>query len=325
MVDSSGNKSWIRKTGAAMVIALAVLAISVSVQMVSYANSPGPVSSVTIQGESIPQDTDRLELLIPISEEDAAYCLYNEEFEKITGLSPDSEIVTYRDEEGYVSYCAHMKGATCRTWENDLGESRRLWIYDFGCESSIDGQRHLRYIQEQFGSIKVAALDENGAVLRVSAKTEIMPKNRGGYLTSLHYNGTTGKLKAGIYERHSLSGIFRSLLFSLLWILLAPDGLLFHMVLTVIVECATAYLFRIGHLLTVAKVNAFSNLLFNLLMLCAGGSYLPKLIFLELVVVMGEYRFYRKRFEGVGTRHLMAFTLTANIASMVCGMLTAGI
>ncbi|MDO5406312.1 MAG: hypothetical protein Q4F28_03140 [Eubacteriales bacterium] len=326
LMDLIRKNIWMRNICVAFVFGLTVFGCFASGQMVSYANSPAPAGSFTIYGDELPQETDRLELLIPISEGDAAYMLYNEKFEELTGLDPDSEIVTYRDAEGYVSYCAHMAGATCRTWENDLGERRTEWAFDFGVNGTVEGQSHLKYIQEQFGAIKVAVLDDAGAVLQVSTKAAIAPKSRRGYLTSgLRYNGTTGELDANIYEGYSLSSILGALLSSLFWLLFAPGGLIFHMMLTVIVECVAAYLFKIGSILTVAKVNLFSNLLFNLLMQCMGGNYVAKLVFLELVVVMGEYWYYRKKFDEIGTRKLAIFTLTANIASLVCGLLTAAI
>lgn len=313
-------KKWLRIWVLGFVVIYTVFAS----QIISYANSPAPAGSFTIYGRNVPEKTERLELLIPIGEDDPAYLSCNEIFEALTGLSPDSEIATYVDSDGYVSYCAHMKGATCKTWERELGDGRMEQVFDFGINGSVDGHSHLEYIQKNFGTIKVAALDENGTVLQVSSEAQIAPKKNRGYLTSgLHFDGATGELQAHIFGGYSIFSILGALLSSLFWLLLRPGGLVFHVVLTVVVECVTAYFFGIRRLTMVAKVNMSSNLLFNLLMQFSVGSYFSRMIFLEFVVVLGEYQIYRKLFATEEIKHLKAFVLVANGVSLVCGLLTA--
>lgn len=65
---------------------------------------------VSIDEQSIPEDTAYIDFLMPIPTEDEAYVDFNEANGELYGISQDSEIVTYC-EDGFVSYTFHVSDA----------------------------------------------------------------------------------------------------------------------------------------------------------------------------------------------------------------------
>lgn len=316
----------IRKAGRQLAMAfLAVLLFLAAAPSFSYANSPAPARSINIWVEEMPEEGVYVELLIPIGEDDEAYTDYNEKAEQARGLTEASEIVSYRDEDGYVSYLAHMRGAV--VLQRESSSDHRMIVCSFGDGAREGRYTHLEYMQEHFGTVKAAILDRDGRVLTVSDETRIRPeKSRTGrdreYLAySMSYYPATGKLSASFVD----SGIGNFDIFIYAFILFL---MIIYASFTGLVESGIAWLFRIGPLRKIVLVNFVSNLIFNSILIVSeileagsafGMTYVTRVLIGEFLVMVSEYRVYRWMFPGERRSKLFVFTVVANLVSLAGG------
>lgn len=278
---------------------------------VSLANSPAPARAIYISPKNVPEEAVFLDLLIPMSQEDPYYSIFNSDMGEEVALIESAPIARYKDGEGYISYSFHMKNAASQM---KLLENR---FCSFG-EGVYAGEKtHLEYIIQNLGTIKVAVLDETGTVLAVSEEVSIK-MNRGEYLVGMiGYDCSSGKLEPSIYRGGQSST-------ALLFIAILAVSMIIRALLTALVESVIAWALKIRPLSTVFTLNIVSNLLFNLLlafsMMILQMQYLLFVAVGELTVVWAEYTFYRIRLKSYDRRHLLGFVIIANLASLLLGM-----
>lgn len=97
-----------KKRIATVVLAL-VLCLGLAVEVFAYL--PSRSYAVVVYPELIPEGTVYIDLLMQIPETNKGYVSYNESNGTLYGIGEESEIVTYCDEEGFVSYTFHISDA----------------------------------------------------------------------------------------------------------------------------------------------------------------------------------------------------------------------
>lgn len=287
----------------------------------SPANSPAAAGWIVISPENVPEEAVFLELLIPMSQEDPHYRSFNQSGANETGLTSSAPIVGYMDEGGYISYTFHMENAVSKLkLEKRDGEQDGCYPCRFGEGAFAGSQSHLEYIQRNFKTIKAALLDAEGNILAISHAASIDP-GRSGYLSgSIMYDCETGQLSPGFYEGNTLGII---LMIGMV-LLAVPFTLAVRALFSSTVESAVSLAFGIRPRSTVFMVNIISNLTFNLLLiLCTGLFRIPYLVFVtagEIVAAAAEYSIYCRVLKSFSRTRLMAFSVTANLASLVLGL-----
>lgn len=314
-------KPWKEKRQFWMVVSAMALLLA-AVPFFSFANSAAPAQAVNIWVYEMPEKGAYLELLIPMEESDRAYTSFNETMDQVRGFTPDSEIASYRDEKGYISYFAHMRGAVASQTER---VSDNAVFCSFGDGAIEGGCTHLEYMQEHFGTIKAAVLDREGRILAVSDEASIRPEkdrfgNEKGYLAyGITYNPVTGELQTSFGG--SGGGTFAA--FAVIFFLL-----IVHAVFTAAAECGVGWLFRIRPLGKIAVVNLLSNLIFNILLVISemtgagsmfGMTYLTRVVIGEILTAACEYLIYCRIFPEEKHARLLVFTAAANLVSLTGG------
>lgn len=283
---------------------------------VSLANSPARARSVVITPRNIPEGTRFLDLLIPMSKDDPYYCSFNQSMGEATGLTGTAPIAGYTDEDGYISYSFHMEGAV-----SDMLLEETIYSYAFGEGAYAGGQTHLEYIQQNFGTIKVALLDGAGEILAVSDEASIKT-GRSGYLAgTIAYDCSMGRLSPSIYKGNGIGMLPAATIV----VLLSSAALAVRAVFTAAVESVVSLVFRIRPWTTVFVVNMISNMIFNLLLIMGTAMLqIPYLSFVtagEIIVVWAEYSVYRRRLVSGSRSRVLGFTITANLISLILGIL----
>lgn len=287
---------------------------------VSLANSPARASCIAISPENVPEEAKYLELLIPMPQDDPYYCEFNQAAGSQTALTQSAPIVSYCDEDNYISYSFHMENAVSQMELKGDGDEYHYYSYQFGSGAYADGLSHLEYIQQNFGTIKAALLDEDGNILAVSEAASIRA-GRSGYLTpTIGYDCADGKLTASIYKGNTVKTIFLIGLVLLMQLALLGGRAIF----TAAVETAVSLAFRIRPWSTVFIVNLISNLIFNVTLILLGiFTQIPYLVLVtagEILVVAAEYSVYRRRLAAYSRVRLMSFSIIANLCSLLLGL-----
>ncbi len=128
---------------------------------------------VDLDAEKMPQGTKYVELLLPISESDECYVVFNEANGEKYNISADSEI-SKLNSDGFVSYTFHVSDAV-----SEMAPQYDEWgtIVTFApiayADLSREGTYDCDYLAEKYKEAKFAYLDEDGKVLGVSNSAKV--------------------------------------------------------------------------------------------------------------------------------------------------------
>ena len=287
---------------------LMLLAVFLMVFPISAsANGPGETIEYYIYLEGFPEGTVYVDLLIPMERNDPHYTdlvdrNLPEEF------TPESQIVTYH-EDGFCSYTFHYKDARSdiSVGHNNavsfFGEYSAMPVFDFD---------HLQDIYDR-GEIQLAMLDRQGNILQVSSRFSVILRNPFAYFTGcFYYDAATDQ-----WEQQSFISYFGMILYVFLSLI--------GVVVTCLVERLAAWPFGLGKAYgrTILLTNVVSQVVMRLahifLHILLIRSYIWTVILLELPVYTCEYLFYRKRMKDISWKRVLAYTGTANTASLIIG------
>jgi len=291
----------------ALIVLLSMLLL---LPMQVWANSPPPKPWFEIVLRDLPQGTAYVDMLVYLPESDPFYTEL-EERNLPQGFSSQSEIVTYCEDD-FRSYTFHYMDAqsaigvkkidpVCFFFENpDIGEPIR--------------HAHIEDVKAK-GEIRLALLDKEGNILHVSPTFRLEIRTFLGTLDGdFVYNGADDTLE--IRENPATAFAYVG------YALLAWLGLL----LTCLVEWLVAVFMGLENRTVVVKVNRVSQILMHVLYIALYSvifwRYTVALIVLELLVYVGEfvcYRFWLMR--DIPVKKCLLFTVTANTASLILGML----
>ena len=273
------------------------------------ANSPPPKDFFDVQFSNLPEGTVYLDLLVYLPESDPYYTPL-EEANLPEGISPDAQIVTYCQED-FRSYTFHYRDA--KSVIAVKGTKTVTYFFDNTVYGSNIRYQHLDDVLAK-GEIRLAMLDSEGNILRISPIFRLETRKFMGYLKrDFVYNAADDTLQ--IEEGINTFGY-------VLYVFLAGVGFL----LTWLVEWLVSVLMGLQDKAEVRKVNLVSQTLMHILYIAFYSlifwRYTAALILLELLVYAGEficYRFWLMR--DIPAKKCLIFVMIANTASLVLGML----
>ncbi|MBQ6464883.1 MAG: hypothetical protein IJJ43_01270 [Oscillospiraceae bacterium] len=184
---------WKRGRGLACFL-LAVLLLSLlPVSACAWARAPWFYADAACS--DIPEGAKYLDLLLPLSEEDEAWCAYEEDNGQRYQIPAESEIVRYR-EEGYQSYTFHIRGARSEMaldrveknywmdyWTTGTHAPSEVYRVVYGEEAAWDLYAHAPELKKA----RFAYLDEEGRILSVTNESSIYPNKRVGLVRITYY------------------------------------------------------------------------------------------------------------------------------------------
>lgn len=295
----------------ALVLMLPLLPVEVS------ANSPAPAPEFTFFVSDVPEGTVYVDLLIYLPKTDPHYQ------ELVSGNLPegfpeDAQIIGFCEGD-FRSYTFHYRGA-----RSDIRVDEYDSVRFFADGSIIYSEESTAYEHrediEARGDIRLAMLDAQGNILKVSKPQSIKPSGLFSYsLNSFQYDAARDEL---IVESHSNSlGVVAFAFVSL-------AGL----VLTCFVEWEVALHF--DGIKAYSRLVVWTNLVSQLLMRAAqvlflwavgaagiGIHYYLLVFILELLVYPCEFLFYRWKMRNISRKRCLLYTVTANTASLILGLI----
>lgn len=299
-----------------LAVMLALVLILICIPQTASANSPPAAPIYTFYIENYPENTVYADLLIYLPKTDPQYQPLVEQ-NIPEGFSETAEIISYCEED-YRSYTFHYKGAKSRICLDDEGSivffEDGTRIYDdsiaFGHQEDIEGR----------GQIRLALLDVQGNILLVSRPHSLKPEGLFSYsVGSFHYDAARDNMLA---DSESNGGAF--LVFILVAILgtamncfiewmvaLAFDGVKNHTDLVLVTNLCSQILMRILQVILLGILMTLDVL----------HAYMIAVAMLEILVYLGEFLVYRKRMGDVSLNRCIAYTLCANTASLMAGLL----
>lgn len=279
----------------------------VALPMSVSANAPASAVEYYIYLTELPEGTVYVDLLIPMERSDPHYTdLVVQNLPE--GITPESQIVTYH-KDGFCSYTFHYRDARS---DMSVGKDNAVSFFGEYSAMSVLDYDHLEDIYDR-GEIRLAMLDQQGNILQVSSRFSVILRNPFAYSTgSFYYDAATDQ-----WEQSSVI----SAIGVILYVFISIVGV----IITCLVERLTAWPFGLGKTygLTIILTNVVSQIIMRVLYIFVDmlflRNYVLAMILLELLVYTFEYLFYRKRMKDMSWKRILAYTVTANTASLIIG------
>lgn len=274
-----------------------------------YANSPPPSPWYIFILSDIPKEAVYADLLIELNEFDPHY------ESLVSDNMPDTftehaEILSYC-EDNFRSYTFHCKNAKSEI-NIDCNNQVRFYMDITNYDESQD--QYYKIVSED-SLLRLALLDENGDIIKVSPTLAIKPRQFMGSLSGVfHYNATTDN-----FVVESDINTFGVTLYGILCVC--------GMVFTCLIEYLLSIPFRLRKTygLRILLVNLASQIAMHityiLLYSIVFWRYGFMVFLLELLVYSGEFFVYRKMMKDVSLARCLCYTITANTVSLVFGLL----
>jgi hypothetical protein len=266
-----------------------------------------------------PEEAVYMDLLIRMDETDPRYCELEED-NLPNSFSESAEIITYF-EDGFLSYTFHYRGAISQIQLNEKSEAvffvdstRRIYSGD-----TIIAEDHKQDIETR-GKIRLALLNAQGDIVKVSRSLSIRPSGLFSYsLGTFHYDAAQDCLK--VDSKSNLGAILVFLIVGIggiIWtcfiewlVALSFDVVRKYSRLTVIVNIVSQLIMRVGQMLLLNVMYVFDIILV----------YLGMILLLEILVYLGEFLLYTRLMKDVSWKRCFAYTVCANTASLISGLL----
>lgn len=259
----------------------------------AHANSPAPMPELYFELHNLPEGTVYVDLAVKAPKKQITELAQ----QPPEGLSEDCPLVR-GEHDGYVSYTFRVRG------------SRSSIVPDaYNCVSFAHEDEIPKW-----GKIRLVMADAQGQIIQISQPFDIMPKGIFEYASNYcDYDASSDSLQMDTYVL-SVAG--------LLYILIS----LFGIALTCGVEWLVGLFFRItaANGGTILKTNACSQVAMRILFLLLYSlipRYVPVMVFLEILVYVGEFFVYQKCMYGVSKTKCLWYVFTANTASLLLGLL----
>lgn len=263
--------------------------------MTAFANSPAPPSYFYCKVENVPNDAVFVDILIEISAQSSGYTDLNSK-NLLPNITADSEIVRY-NQDGYRSLSFH---------------------YDVLSRMEVDSPYFTMNVSNQSmdkvsKSIKVALLDINGNIIKISDAVNTTPPTNDEFARTLNYDASSST--PTIQFMHFYKGS-SNILFILPFILI----LIARLLISVGVETIIAVPFKLNPLRKIIVVNVLTQTVLILFMQFSTLPYVFALIIAEAFVYLSEYIAYVMLFKEEVKWKLAAYTIVANTVTLVIGL-----
>lgn len=287
------------KQNRCLILALFILLALVIVPQSALANSAPPPPFCVVELGNLPQEACYVDLLVPLTENDKAFCAADT---LPDGFTKNTPIVSYC-ENGYMSYTFHYTGSSSRFVIQDS----RVTFFE---ENMVHYNLFRNGVQ-----LKLAVLDSSGNILQISAPFSL---DDIGFLNSqtgwVYYDGATQEVEIGQTESGVATFFF-----------ITVGGI----VVSVACEVIVALCFRIKKIKAVMRVNLVSQVLMRMLFFLLNGtlvfSYVFLIFVLELLVYWAECAVYSRIELDYSGIKIKKFTLVANAASLIVGLVLTNI
>ena len=300
-----------KRFAALLFAVLVTISVPLFLPLQVSANSPPPAPFYIIKLSDLPEGTAYVDLLVYLPESDPYYTeLAGENLPE--GFSAQSEIVTYQQND-FRSYTFHYASAK----SSIRADSADGVLFFMDSRDNWENIRHDHMEDiEAKGEIRLAMLDAEGNIIQLSQTFLLKARKFLGSIEGYFvYNGAADTLE--IEERTTFFGY-------------AVYGILAFMgiTLTCLLEWGVARLMGLGRedSSNVGLVNIFSQILMHILYIAFYSvvfwRYTVALVLLEVLVYVGEFLYYRfVLLRHLSVKKCLLFTVTANTASLLLGML----
>ena len=287
------------KQNRCLILALFILLALAIVPQSALANSAPPPPFCVVELGNLPQEACYVDLLVPLTENDKAFCAADT---LPDGFTKNTPIVSYC-ENGYMSYTFHYTGSSSQFVIQDS----RVTFFE---ENMVHYNLFRKGVQ-----LKLAVLDSSGNILQISAPFSL---DDIGFLNSqtgwVYYDGATQKVEIGQTESGVATFLF-----------ITVGGI----VVSVACEVIVALCFRIKKIKAVMRVNLVSQVLMRMLFFLLNGtlvfSYVFLIFVLELLVYWAECAVYSRIELDYSGIKIKKFTLVANAVSLIVGLVLTNI
>lgn len=267
------------------------------------ADSPPPPNFFYINITNADASVSYADILIKIDRSDKNYTELNSYNAGKYDFGSSAPIVAY-DQDGYRSISFHLKNV-----QTDHSPTREGPSFS----SLFEFQNGYKPISTVTDSIKIALLDEDGNILKVSDAVSVMP---GGntYPNQVEYDATGNKPIVNFvpYYRGSAANTYFSPMYFLLFLI--------SMVISTAIETVIALPFKIRPLWKIIVVNIVTQILLFLFITLSGLPYLTAVIIGEIFVYISEFAAYLLLYKKISRPRLALYTFTANSASLIAGL-----
>ncbi|MBR0173594.1 MAG: hypothetical protein IJQ21_12490 [Lachnospiraceae bacterium] len=273
-----------------------------------FANSPGPVDHFSIILENVPAEATGVDVLVPVSEIPAdSYLEEKEDVLAEAGLMPDCGLASYDD--GFVSCLGHYRDVEYDLAFDQSGRSVSIGGY-------LGNGRELFPVLREMPQLKLAVYDKNGDILAVSDAFTTVSSFRYVFKGDLTYDAASGHVDVRMDESIAY----------LIFMALVPFILVISALVTVLIELVVGVICSMRPLSVIVKVTALTNIGMNLLfylLMATMPDFVPFnwLVILELVVIVVEYLIYIRKYRQHSKVHVLVYTVIANLASAMIGLL----
>lgn len=271
---------------------------------VAYANSPPPPSYFYSYVTNLDSNVKYSDILIKISQNSKYYTDLNTSNMSAYGFNSTTPIVAY-NQDGYISISFHCK---------NVQSIPSVFNADFGMCGTVELDNSSNPISSMTDSIKIALLDKNGELLKVSKAVNVTPIDDNTFPRTVRYNtrNETPTIEFSPYY-HGYSAMTFPLLFIL--------AFLIRMTISTAIEAWVAVPFKIRPLRKIVVVNIVTQILLFAFIKFGGVSYTDAVIIGEIFVFITEFVAYTLLFKHFSKPKLALYTVIANTISLFVGLI----
>jgi hypothetical protein len=287
------------------ILVIVILASFFTPLFVAYADSPAPPSYFYSYATNTDSNVKYTDILIKISTSNKYYTDLNTSNAVTYGFNSSTPIVAY-NQNGYVSISFH-----CKNIKSYPSISR-----DSVMSGIIQLDNSNKPISTITKSIKIALLDKDGNVLKVSDAVSVLSTTNNTFPRRVDYDAssTTPNIE---FEQYYRGYLVSAINLSALVIL----AFLIRMVISTVIETLIAIPFKIRPLWKIVIVNIATQILLFALITFSGLSYANAIIIGEIFVFISEFVAYILLFKYISKPKLALYTVIANTSSLSIGLI----
>lgn len=271
---------------------------------VAYANSPAPPNYFYTYVTNADANVRYIDILIKTDSNNEYYTDLNTENASAYGFNSSTPIVAY-NKDGYMSISFHCK---------DVQSSPDSQQSDSELTKTIILNNGNKPISTMAKAIKIALLDRDGKLLKVSNAVSVTPIDDDTFPRTVRYNARS---ETPIMEFSTYYHGHSAMAFPLLFIL----AYLIRMTISTAIEALVAVPFKIRPLRKIVAVNIITQILLLAFIQSGGVSYTNAVIIGEIFVFITEFVAYIFLFKHISKPKLALYTIIANTISLAVGLI----
>lgn len=272
----------------------------------AYADSPPPPGCFYSFVTNTASNVKYTDILIKISKDSKYYTDLNTSNASVCGFNSSTPIAAY-NQDGYVSISLHCKNLRSRPG---------IFQEELGLCGMVEFDNSNMPISAITDSIRIALLDKDGNVLKVSDAVSVIPTVHNTYPCEVRYDAgsTTPKVRfQKYYGKNSVDTVYLSGFIILAFFI--------RMAISTSIETLIAAPFKIRPLWKIVVVNIITQTLLFALVAFGGMGYTNAVTVGEIFVFISEYMAYSFLFMDISKAKLVLYTVIANTASLAVGLI----